>query len=161
MCALRHGTLVAARYRQGLVVKGRTTDFLPSRSHFHVAVDGDPHPVRVATTDLKALFFIRTPEGDPDHEERKAFDHASDSWVKLWIEFECDGEELAGWTTASLSGRSGFFMIPTDQESNIVKMFVFRSALRKVLKGSEAEAAAHDYARRTATGEPAWSIGKA
>ena len=158
MHAFRHGTLVAARYREGLVVKGRTTDFLPNRNHFHVAVDGVPRPVRIATADLKALFFIKTEKGNPDHEERKTFRHPGESWVKLWIVFECDGEELAGWTMASLSGKNGFFMIPTDQESNIEKMFVFRSALKTIRKGPEAEAAAREYAHRTAADETAPSV---
>ena len=85
MSMLHSGTLVAARYRDGRVLKGRTADFLPTRDHFHVAVDRVQDPVLVKVADLKALFFIKTEEGDPDHQERKAFEHLSSSWFKVWM----------------------------------------------------------------------------
>lgn len=146
------GTLVAARYQNGAVVKGHTADFLPSRAYFHVVVDGKPKPVRIHVRDLKALFFIKTKDGDPHHEEDKSLEHLARDRMKVWVQFECDNEELAGWTMSSLSGKTGLFMIPMDQNSNIEKLFVFRAALSKELKGADAEAAALDYAERNTVG---------
>ena len=153
------GHLVAARYLDGHIVKGRTSNFRPTQAQFHVTAPGLREPAEIRLAELKAIFFIKTLEGRPEHEERKEFSLPGGSWSKVWIEFDCDGEELAGWTSPSLSSKLGFFLLPTDTESNIEKIYVPRSALKRVLKGAAAESAALEYGRkrpsdRVGAGEP-------
>jgi hypothetical protein len=99
----------------------------------------------VCLKDLKAIFFIKTLEGCPEHEERKEFSRSGGGWTKVWIEFQCDGEELAGWSASSLWSKSGVFFLPTDTESNIEKIFVPRSSLKRFLIGAAAQSAASQY----------------
>ena len=80
----RSGELVAVRFLDGRVIKGETADFRPARGHFEVTVAGNPDPVRITTRDLKALFFIKTMEGNSKHEEYKSFDHPTGVWNKIW-----------------------------------------------------------------------------
>ena len=54
--------LVVVRYRNGRVVKGRTTDFRPDASSFHILEEGQDAPEHLPTDGLKAVFFV--PLGD-------------------------------------------------------------------------------------------------
>ena len=65
------GRLVAARYRDGKLIKGYSCDFRPDRPVFHVRIDGQDKPTPIALRELKAVFFIKTIEGDPKHDEEK------------------------------------------------------------------------------------------
>jgi hypothetical protein len=141
------GQLVAARYPGGRVVKGWTSDFRPNRAEFHVRIPGEAEAVEIRLVELKALFFIKNLEGSREHEERKEFDQLGSDWSKIWVQFKCDREELAGWSAPHLSSGSGFFFLPTDMESNIDKIFVPHCAVRCCLKGADAEVAARRHAR--------------
>ena len=92
------GRLVA-RYRDGRLLKGTTQDFSVSRSEFHVFARGDEAtkalPVQVA--ELKAIFFVRSYEGDRDHAEYKLFDRSNVQARKVMVRFR-DGEVLVGYT---------------------------------------------------------------
>lgn len=131
--------LVAVRYRDGRVVKGRTADFKPGCPTFHVRRD-DGSTAAVEARDLKAVFFIRTVAGDPDHDERKDFGLRNTAEKRIWVQF-ADGEELAGWSTSYASGK-GFFFTPTDPASNLERAYVYKDAVKKVLDGADADRAA-------------------
>jgi hypothetical protein len=142
----RFGRLVAARYRDGRIVKGWTADFRPEGTHFHVTEDGTDRPTEIYVHDLKGLFFIKTPEGNPDRKERKDFVYEGEIGRKTWIEFK-DGEQLAGWAGPLLFEDEGFYILPVDPDSNMEKAYVFRAQLRRVLHGEDADRAARAYAR--------------
>jgi len=61
------GNRVVARYRDGRLVKGVTSDFLPTRELFHIAPEGGGAPLTVKHADLKAIFFVRDFTGNPGH----------------------------------------------------------------------------------------------
>ena len=145
------GKLVAARFVDGRVTKGWTADFSPSCSSFHVR-QTDETVRNIETKDLKAVFFIKSVDGNPDHEEEKEFGVKSLSDQEVWVEFT-DGEQLAGWSSA-LSGATGFYFTPTDVFSNMVCAFVFRSAVQRVLQGDEAVRAAEEYR----ASHPNWKV---
>jgi hypothetical protein len=137
------GKLVAVRYKDGRVLKGWTADFYPQRPLFHIKDNESSEVIRVRLPDLKAVFFIRTPGGKPDHEERKDFDLQQTPEREIWVQFK-DGEELAGWSTSYASTGAGFYFRPTDPDSNMERAYVVRQAVAKVLHGH----AAHDAAER-------------
>ncbi len=141
------GQLVAVRYPGGRVVKGWTSDFRPNRAEFHVRVPGEAEAVQVRLVELKALFFIKNLEGSREHHEKKEFNQLGSDWSKIWVQFKCDHEELAGWSAPHLCSGSGFFLFPTDMESNIDKIFVPHGSVRCCLKGADAETAARRHAR--------------
>ena len=141
-----YGFLVVARYHEGKVLGGTTADFRPDRSYFTVVEDG-AGTVRVALDELKALFFVKTLIGDHRHQETKSFRYRQEVGKKVWVVFK-DGEELAGWTVSFGPERNGFFLFPTDANSNIEKVFIVQSSLDKVLLDAAAEQAATDYENR-------------
>jgi hypothetical protein len=115
-----------ARFQDGRVLKGVTSDFLPAKDSFHLAsTDGAPgsRPTEVRMTDLKAVFFVKDFEGDPTYHDRQEFDRASPSGRKIRVTFK-DGEVLVGMTQGYQPGRPGFFVIPADPRSNIERCFV-------------------------------------
>jgi len=134
------GKLVAVHFVDGKVLKGHTADFRPNGDFFHLMQDGVTTPEKISGDGLKAVFFIKTVEGDPDHKEEKIYRDRVGSEHKIWIEFT-DGEQLAGWSNSFGSLKDGFYLFPSDSDSNLEKTYVFRSALRRIAEGDEAEAA--------------------
>lgn len=152
------GRLVAVRFLNGDVLKGRTADFKPFCATFLVRHE-DGKSTRVDTRELKAVFFIKTVAGNPQHRETKEFSRKTLGGKQVWVEFK-DGEELAGWATAFASGKNGFFFAPTDPEANAERVFVFHSALRQFRIGPAAEQAAEEYKTRPGkTGETTGASG--
>jgi hypothetical protein len=141
------GKLVAVRYSDGRVLKGWTADFLPQRPVFHVKESTSSPPVAVRLPELKAVFFIRTPGGDPEHDERKDFSLQRTPEREIWVQFK-DGEELAGWSTSYASTGAGFYLRPTDPESNMERAYVLRAAVAKVIHGTAAHDAAEQHRAR-------------
>lgn len=136
------GKLVAVRAIEGGVTKGWTADFKPGCREFHLQ-SSEGSVTTMEVKNLKAVFFIKTMEGNPHHEERKDFELKKMAEKKIWVEFT-DGEALAGWSSA-LGGKDGFYITPTDPDSNLERVFVFRAAVKQILQGPAAEAAARDH----------------
>jgi len=139
--------LVVARYTDGRVVKGRTTDFHPELESFHVQGPSDVSPERVPVSGLKAVFFVRTLGGNPEYQDHREFPSGVGVRRKLWLKFK-DGERMAAWPVSVSLGRRGFYVLPTDRDSNLEKAYVFRGAVDAILEGREAENAAAAEARR-------------
>jgi hypothetical protein len=151
------GKLVAARHLDGRVIKGRTADFKPNTPSFHVRGD-DGKLVAITTAKLKAVFFIKNAEGDPDHNQVNAFPERNAAEKKIWVTFK-DGEALAGWSSAFAGAGSGFFFTPTDPKSNLERVYAYRAAIRDLLVGDDAERAAEKAARRPRKGRQTSGIG--
>jgi hypothetical protein len=122
---------VVARYTDGRIVKGMTADFAPARDVFHVSVRDAPpgaRPVEIVVAELKALFFVKDFDGDPNHVEANAFDPAHPpAGRSIRVQF-ADGEVLVGTTVGYQIGRPGFFLVPADPESNIDRCYVVAAA---------------------------------
>jgi hypothetical protein len=126
---------VVARYRDGRLLKGSTSDFLPNKDLFHFsAADGPPgaKPVEVRFAELKALFFVRDFAGSQPSRERKELGpHTPGAGRRIRVVFK-DGEILVGTTHGYQPGRLGFFVVPADPESNNERCFVVSSATEEV-----------------------------
>ena len=124
---------VVARFVDGRVVKGSTSDFSPAKDTFHVVPnDCGQKPVQVLVRQLKAVFFVRDLAGNPRHEERKEFDLAKPpTGRKIKVEFK-DGELLVGTTQGYQPERSGFFLVPADATANNERCYILASAVKKV-----------------------------
>jgi hypothetical protein len=147
---------VVARLLDGRKIKGHTTDFHPSRERFRVAAQPGFPPVEVPTEGLKAVFFVRSFEGNPERRDHRQFPGNSGfARPKIWIEFR-DGERMAAWPVSTPLGRHGFYVVPTDPGSNAEKAYVFRDAVARVLQGNDALAAsrAEEDRRKVAEREP-------
>ena len=126
---------VVVRFADERMIKGRTADFFPNKDTFHVSVESDTaetKPMEINTQDLKALFFVKEFEGDPEHVEGNEFDtEHPPAGRKIKVVFT-DGEVLMGTTTGYQPGRPGFFIVPADTSSNIERCYVISAATQEV-----------------------------
>ncbi len=137
---------VAARFNSGKVLKGWVKDFTADSDMVFLdeAESGMNHIIPI--NDLKALFFIRTFEGDRDYRDKKAFGVSSSSSKgrKVFIKFK-DKESLVGFIDGEVPFQkgftlvkpdgtedTGFFLAPSDADSNNIKVFVVGSAIENV-----------------------------
>jgi hypothetical protein len=126
---------VVVRYRNGRVLKGYTLDFMPNKDVFHVIDPRDESSVtEVYTCDQKAVFYVKTFEGNPDRPGPPDFSEeslASVPGLKLKVTFD-DGEVMFGTTNGYAPGRSGFFVFPADKTSNNERVYVFSDSTKLV-----------------------------
>ncbi len=126
---------VVARFTDGRVVKGMTSDFSPAKESFHVteaAGLGRAKPVEIQTKGLKALFFVKDFDGNSRHAERNQFDPAHPPvGRRIKVTFR-DGEVLVGTTQGYQPNRPGFFLVPADPDSNIERCYVVSAATQRV-----------------------------
>jgi hypothetical protein len=125
------GSQVVVRYRDGGLLKGTTSNFLPARDAFHVQTAAGEN-VAVSQKQLKAIFFVRDLAGDKERLDTNEFDPA---WPalgrKIRVEF-ADGEVIVGTTQGWQPSRPGFFVFPADVKSNNQRCFVISAATRQV-----------------------------
>lgn len=122
---------VVVRFREGSMVKGFTHDFHPNREIFHVTeIQDGGKVIEVSTSLLKAVFFVKTFEGNKDH--RSTDDFGVESLknvpgVKVKVAFS-DGEVMYGTTHGYAPNRKAFVIFPADKESNNERVFVIRES---------------------------------
>lgn len=91
-----------------------------------------------AMNELKAIFFVRTFEGERSHIERKTFATPVSLGKRVFVKFK-DGKCMTGYIEGGIPWEkgfflepnkgSGFFLIPADGDSNNVKVFVVASSV--------------------------------
>jgi len=125
---------IVARYQDGHVLKGFTNDFLPAKDHFHLFADdhAGTKSTDVHVPELKALFFVRTFEGDPQHHKsNETPEGAPLPGRRIRVVFK-DGEVMVGTTQGYDRNRPGFFVVPVDPASNNERCFVVAAATTAV-----------------------------
>lgn len=128
-----NGSAVVARFTDGRVLKGTTQDFAPGKPvfHLHGTDDGHARGIAVPIGALKAVFFVKTYEGNPEHVEDLDVAEASGQGRRIVVTFT-DGEIIAGFTTGYAKQKPGFFVIPADPESNNARIFVVNASVRSI-----------------------------
>ena len=122
---------VVIRYKTGEVRRGTIADFRSGGSTFTLLEEmpgGSNRDVTVAVEDLKAVFFVRSLEGNPGYSEKKLQDPAHPMGRRLLVTFS-DGESLRGTTIGTNLTHHGFFLFPADPQSNNKRIFVVRTAI--------------------------------
>ncbi len=122
---------VVVRYQDGRLLKGVTRDFFPAKPNFHLEIESSDDPITVELSTLKAIFFVKSYEGNPDHVEDLTFENARGQGRKINVTF-ADGEVVAGFTTGYNPTKPGFWVFPTDPGSNNARIFVVSAAVTKV-----------------------------
>jgi hypothetical protein len=121
---------VVARYQDGRVLKGTSLDVDPNRTIFHVRPSDGP-AVQVSLNDLKALFFVRSLDGDSTRNDEHSLepgDPRSRGSVVVRLDF-ADGESITGLTIAWPPRKQFFFVMPVDPASNNIRILVNRDAV--------------------------------
>jgi small nuclear ribonucleoprotein (snRNP)-like protein len=121
---------VVIRYRDGRILKGTTHDVLPQKSTFHVTDKETGQTVEVELSQLKAVFFVKTYEGNQRYEERDDIGR-SGMGKKIKVIFK-DGETLIGYTQGYSGNRPVFFLFPSDPKSNNDRILVVTDAAESV-----------------------------
>jgi len=136
--------LVVARYLDGRVLKGMTRDFSANRPAFHIEAAETGEIVELRCRHLKAIFFVKSHEGDPERNDIRGFLEAPPETAqgrKIAVRFR-DGEFLCGYTLSWSPDREGFFLFPADPGSNNQRVYVVVSSTDEVKAGPAAEALA-------------------
>jgi hypothetical protein len=127
------GTLsnrVVARFQDGRMVKGISLDVDPAKPVCHVRPPGDK-AVEVTLADLKALFFVRSLDGNPGYEESrlpKPGDRRLRGSNVVSLQF-ADGEKMVGLTIRYPPNKPYFFITPVDPKSNNIRILINRAAV--------------------------------
>ncbi|OPZ60426.1 MAG: hypothetical protein BWY87_00477 [Deltaproteobacteria bacterium ADurb.Bin510] len=126
---------IVLHYADGRIIKGNGYDFSPEKPNFHLMplnAQGLDKVVDVKLKQLKAVFFVRTFEGNPDHRERKVFHPEEKPYGnRVSIKFK-DGEVMVGSTAGYDLDRLGFFFFPADPDCNNIRVFVISAAVESI-----------------------------
>jgi len=85
----------------------------------------------ISLSGLKAVFFVRDFKGDPQYQPVQFLNKAPMS-EKLWVRVRFqDGEVLEGRVNNSLDllVQPGFYLWPSDQETNNLSVYIPKSAI--------------------------------
>lgn len=125
--------MVVARYQDGRVVKGTSMDVDPNRAQFHVR-SADCGAVQVDMNELKALFFVRSFEGNAARDEvlDPIENDPRSRGAKLVTLVFADGEKIVGMTIAYPPRKQFFFVNPVDPASNNIRILVNRNAVTEI-----------------------------
>jgi len=131
------------RFNDGSILKGYLRDFSPDTEEvvLREVETGEVHTLRV--NDMKAVFFVKSFEGDLDYREKKSYGIRKQTGNRVFVKFK-DGERLVGFLDGKvpwekgffLSSRGtegkGFFLLPVDEDTNNIKVFVISSSVDDV-----------------------------
>jgi hypothetical protein len=131
------------RFRNGSMVKGYVRDFSPDGDGVVLEEAGTGKEHTISLDDMKAVFFVKSFEGDYDYKERKSYGIRRPAGNRAFVRFK-DGECLVGFLEGKVpwekgfflsnkgGGMKGFFLLPADNEANNIKIFVVSSAVDDV-----------------------------
>jgi hypothetical protein len=125
---------VVVRYRDGRRIKGITEDFAPGIPRFIVAQENGEHVLIGGFAGVKAIFFVKSLEGDRLYDEEKNFGVASQFGRKTVVVFS-DKEEIWGYTLPGHIEHPQFFLFPVDPKSNNAKVYIVRDAAAEIRFG--------------------------
>jgi hypothetical protein len=124
---------VVARFADGTVVKGTSMNVDPAKPTVHVRTP-DGQMAEVSLTDLKALFFVKTLEGDATHDEAMSAppaDPRARGSHLVEMRFR-DGERLVAFANRYPPIGAFFFVLPVDADSNNIRILVNRAELTTI-----------------------------
>ena len=124
---------IVVRYADGVRLKGFTQDFHPTRSQFSLwpSINASVSDrVIVPMAKLKAIFFVRSFDGNPGYRERKTFTVRGQG-RRIEVTFT-DSEVILGTTLNYRRDAQGFFVVPADAGGNNTRIYVLSAAVRHV-----------------------------
>ena len=124
---------VVAHFLDGTLLKGVCPSVDPGRPVCHIQTPEGVN-AEVMFAELKALFFVHTLEGNPDHQESNSLEPGDPRRIGarvIELEFH-DGERLLAITPRFPPTRDIFYVLPADPNSNNDRALVNRAACRSV-----------------------------
>ena len=131
---------VVLRFIDGRIVKGLLDEFSPKDDSILIGEESGAAQ-RFGMDELKAIFFVRTFEGDRTRAEKKSFKKEKPPGKRVFVKFK-DGESMVGYVEGEVPWEKGFFLepakgkgfflIPVDDASNNTKVFVIAQSVWEV-----------------------------
>jgi hypothetical protein len=141
---MTEGQKAVVRFLDGTVLKGYLEGFKEDAAEITVRADGSATMHTVSADKLKAIFFVKTFEGDRQYCEKKSYGIRKLRGRRTFVKFN-DGEDMVGflegevpWEKSFFLSRKklqhlkGFYLLPADGSSNNNRVFVFTGAVRDV-----------------------------
>ena len=131
---------VVLRFKDGSTIKGRLGDFSQTAKEFSFEEYPSGNLLTVRIDLLKAVFFVRSFEGNPSYREIKRYGISGEKGRKVYVRFR-DKESLLGYLEGELpwqkgyflsksdKDKTGFFLVPVDEGCNNIKIFVVGTAI--------------------------------
>jgi hypothetical protein len=123
---------VVAHYLDGKLLKGYIQGFNENAPFFYVLMDTVPgsQSVLVKMNEIKALFFVKSMDGNREYQERKQFDDSDQAMGRRAEVVFKDGEVLQGIAAGYDRNRVGCYLIPVDPNSNNSRIFVVMNSVK-------------------------------
>ena len=130
---------VILRFLDGRIIKGYIGDFSPLNNHISV-IDETSNKQDIQLNELKAVFYVKSFEGNKHYSDKKSFTKTSQKGKKILVRF-ADGEGLIGYLEGDVpwqrgffleSKKGGFFVLPSDDKTNNIKVFVVSTSVTDV-----------------------------
>ena len=128
------------RFSNGEILKGYLKEFSPDLAKLTLKEAGTDKAHLVRIEDVKAVFFVRSFEGDNAYKEKKSYGVSKPKGRKVYIKFK-DGESMVGFLDGEVPWdkgfflskqdheKKGFFLLPVDEDANNIKVFVVVSSV--------------------------------
>ena len=118
------------------IKKGTAYDFSSESPMMHLLVTDDAGKKlleRINIDLVKAIFFVRTLEGNQLYKEKNEFEPGKTVYgKKLSIEF-ADTEKIVGYSVNNPSQKKRFFMIPADPNGNNLKILINTDTIKDLV----------------------------
>ena len=138
------GEKAVLRFLDGTILKGYLEGFTEEATEITVHGLEAKTKTTVNADRLKAIFFVKTFEGDRRYSEKKSYGVRKPKGRRTFIKFK-DGEDMVGFIDGNVPWEKGFFLsvqktkklkgfylLPADEGSNNNRVFVFADAVRDV-----------------------------
>lgn len=131
------------RFNNGSLLKGNLKDFSAELTEVTLEEAETNKILTVKIDELKAIFFVRSFEGDRERKEKKSYGISRHRGQRIFIKFK-DDESMIGFLEGDVpwergfflskhdKGKKGFFLLPVDLDSNNTKVFVVASSIKDV-----------------------------
>lgn len=131
---MRKAQKIVVHYLDNTLERGHARFFFHMQDEAEMT-DMEGNRKKIDLQRVKAVFFVKEFQGDPEYGERKQFAGDSPTFgQKIQIAF-VDGEILLGRAMGYRPEEKGFYFKPADPRSNNEVIFVPVSALKEVKAG--------------------------
>lgn len=134
---------VVLRFTDGKLLKGYLKKFSPESPEILFKKMYEKKTQTIPALILKAIFFVKTFEGNSNHKEKKIYRLRQSKGKKIFVKFN-DDESMVGYLQGNVpwnkgfflskpdKGKEGFFIVPVDEDSNNIKVFVVYSSVNDI-----------------------------
>ena len=118
---MAEGEKAVLRFLDGTMLKGYLEGFTEEATEITVHVIGAGAKTTVIADRLKAIFFVKTFEGDRHYREKKSYGIRKLKGRRAFVKFD-DGEDMVGFIDGEVPWEKGFFL---SQKKNAERLLPY------------------------------------